>query len=113
MLIQYYQKFCSVIRDVNEIAIHCVTKKIIPPEYVTELHNIKNPSGQVSMLLNRITGPVAAGSSQGFFDLLDIMEKYGVQATQSLAVKVKRSLEMKSIDGIKQVSYIFYMRIYK
>ena len=29
MLIKYYGKLCRIVRDVNEIAPHCVTRKII------------------------------------------------------------------------------------
>ena len=95
-MIKCYGKLCSVIRDVNEIAPHCVSKKIITPQDVTELYSVKNPSKQVAMLLSRITGPVKAGSSQVFYDLLDIMEMHGLQATQLLATEVKCSLNTES-----------------
>ena len=95
MLMEYYEKLCSVVRDVNEIAPHCVTKKIISPQDHIRLCNIKDRCEQVAMLLDHIIGPVEAGSFQVFYDLLDIMELHGLQATQQLAAEIKRSLNIE------------------
>ena len=91
-MIKYYSEFCAIIRDVNEIAAYCVSKKIIPPQDVIKLHETKDPSIQVVILLNHITGPVQAGRPESFYSLLNIMEKHGLQATQELATEVKQSL---------------------
>ena len=42
VLINYYNKLCSIIRDINEIAPHCVTRKIISPQDHIKLYNIKH-----------------------------------------------------------------------
>ena len=96
VLIKYYEKLCSIITDVNKIAPHCVTKKIISPHDHVELYGITDRSKQVMMLLYHITGPVEAGSPQVFYDLLDIMELYGLQATKQLAIEIKCSLNVES-----------------
>lgn len=96
MLIKYYERLCSTVTDVNKIALHCVTKKIISPHDHVELCGITNQSKQVTMLLHHITGPVEAGNPQVFYDLLDIMEQHGLQATQQLATEIKCSLNIES-----------------
>ena len=95
VLIKYYSHFCAIIRDVNEIAAYCVSKKIIPPQGVIRLHDTKDPSIQVMILLNHIMGPVQAGRPEGFYSLLDIMERHGLRATQELATEVKYSLKSR------------------
>ena len=95
-LIKYYAVFCETVRDVSELAHHCVSKKIITPEYAEELCYIINPTRQVMLLLNCVIGPVKSGRPQVLYDLLDIMEQYGLQATQQFATEVKRSLKAKS-----------------
>ena len=95
-LINYYPAFCEIVRDVSELAHHCVPKKIITPEDVEELCYIRNPTKQVILLLKRVIGPVKSGRPQVLYDLLDIMERYGLQATQQFANEVKHSLKAKS-----------------
>ena len=95
IMIKYYSEFCATIRDVNEIAAYCVSRKIIPPQRVITLLDTKDPSEQVMKLLDPIMGPVQAGRPEGFHSLLDIMEKHGLQATQELATEVKHSLESR------------------
>ena len=96
VLIKYYKELCTTIRDANDIAPYCVAKRIISPQAYLEMHDIKNQCYQVVMLLGHITGPVKAGSPKGFYDLLDIMELHGLQATQQLAAEIKRSLNIES-----------------
>ena len=62
VLINYYNKLCSIIRDVNEIDPHCVTRKLISPQDHIKLYNIKHQSEQVVVILDHIIGPVKAGS---------------------------------------------------
>ena len=69
-----------------------MAKKIISPQDVMKLHDTKDPSVQVMMLLDHIMGPVKARKPEGFYILLDIMERHGLQATQKLAAEVKDSL---------------------
>ena len=57
VFINYYTKLCSIIRDVNEIDPHCVTRKIISPQDHIKLYNIKHQYEQVVMLLYHIMGP--------------------------------------------------------
>ena len=95
ILIKYYAAFCEIVRDVSELAHHCVPKKIITPEDVAELCYIRNPTKQIILLLSRIIGPVKSGRPQVFYDLLDIMEQYGLQATQQLATEIKQSLKTR------------------
>ena len=111
MLIKYYERLCSTITDVNKIAPHCVTKKIISPHDHVELYGITNQSKQVTMLLHHITGPVEAGSPQVFYDLLDIMEQHGLQATQQLATEIKCSLNIESCYIRSCVSCIVFDRV--
>ena len=90
--IKYYSDLHTTITDVKEIAPHCVSKKIILPRDMRKLLDTKDSSEQVSIILDRIMGPLEAGRPQGFYDLLDVMNQHGLQATQELAAEIKGSL---------------------
>lgn len=92
VLLDYFATMCDSITDVNDFAQYLVTLRIISPQDEKELRETKPESLQVKKLLDRIIGPVEAERPKVFYDLLNVMELYGLQATQLLASEIKHRL---------------------
>ena len=97
---------CDTITDVNDFSHYLVTLRVITPQDEKELRDTKPYSLQVKKLLDRIVGPVEAGRSQVFHNLLNVLELYGLQETQLLAMEIKCALGLK--DSHVPVSYIVH-----
>ena len=83
---------CTNITDVNNFAHYLVTLRVITPQDEKELRETKPESLQVRKLLDRIVGPVESGRPEVFYNLLNVMEVYGLQPTHLLAIDIKRCL---------------------
>ena len=103
VLLDYYSKMCDTITDINDFSHYLITLRIITPQDEKELRDTKSYSQQVKKLLDRIVGLVKDGRPQVFYDLLNVMELYGLQGTQLLASEIKCVLGIK--DSHVPVSY--------
>lgn len=84
-----YSKLCNTLTDIEGLLKYFVQEKLIKTEDQDEINALVKTSEKVQKLLKHIAGPLEAGDSKGFYTLLDVMEKHGVQATKDLADLMK------------------------
>ena len=114
---KHYSKLCNTLTDIDRLSSHLVDENIIKHEDLEEINALVLPAKKVQKLLTHISGPLRAGSTEGFHIMLRIMGQHGHQATQQLASQIKRSLynhNKLSTDYCKCVHlYITYVHISK
>ena len=95
VLIDNVDNLCSTLVDIDELMPKFVTKRMITMEMAAIIRKAGTPREKVQKLLEYITGPVEAGKVKVFYNLLDIMEEHGLEATQELAEEMRNQLNVK------------------
>ena len=87
-----YSNLCNTLTDIEGLLKYFVQEKLIKTEDQDEINALVKTPEKVQKLLKHIAGPLEAGDSKGFYTLLDVMEKHGVQATKDLADLMKTAI---------------------
>ena len=85
VLREHYAELCDSITDISDLLKYFVQNGIITMDEEAVIHHTITQSEKVKKLLRHIVGPLKANKKKGFYAMLDIMKKYGVTATQTLA----------------------------
>ena len=91
-----YAALCDTVKDIDSLLKYFVTENIINTEDCDKINAFSVSSDKVTHLLHLIRGPLESGYTKGFYTMLDIMEKHGVEATKTLAIEIKEKLGIKS-----------------
>ena len=92
-----YTRFCDILKHENTLHPDLVVKDIISPDDLDEIRS-KSVVEKGPTLLRHITGPLDAGSTYGFYGLLDIMKNRGKPDTQKFASDIERQCQ-PNING--------------
>ena len=97
LFIKNYANLCATMQDIDSLIKYFVTRNVINMDNEKDLDAIITTSEKIKHLLHMIEGPLKSGDTNGFYTMLDIMEKHGVQATKSLAIDIQMSLGIQSM----------------
>lgn len=81
----HYSKLCNTVVDIDNLLPHFVQENIIQADDLEEIKAKSRTTYKVEKLLQFISGPLQAGNVNTFYTMLNIMGKYGTQATRELA----------------------------
>ena len=112
ILIKHYAKLTSTVRDADNLLPHFVTARIINSDDMDEIKAVPRTSEKVAKLLKFISGirillecvlnltpllgPLDAGFTMSYYNMLDIMYYYGNNSTKELAVAMGKKEETPS-----------------
>jgi len=107
VLRENYSKLCNTLIDIENLLKYFVQRNVIKPED-QEIIGIKVKTDEkVQTFLKYISGPLEGGDSTGFYFMLEVMEKHGVQATKKLADDIKLMLT-KGLEGNYKMGSVHY-----
>jgi len=90
-----YANFCNILKRETTLLPYLVEKEIISKDEEDEIRS-KPSAEKGSTLLGHISGPLEAGHTHGFRELLEIMRKYGKLDTKNFARKISRECQPNS-----------------
>ena len=90
-----YGNFCDTLKHEDSLHPRLVGKGIISPDDLDEIRS-KPVAEKGTTLLRHISGPLDAGHTQGFHELLEIMRNHGKPDTQKFARDIKRQCQPNS-----------------
>ena len=92
VLQENYAILRHTLMDVDNLLQYFVVENIITMDEEDKIKSLDVKSEKVRNLLLYISGPLQAGDTNGFYNMLKIMKRYGTRATQSLAKHMESSL---------------------
>ena len=93
---------CTTVADIDALLLHFVAENIINIQQQENILSYNTTSEKISRLLLSISGPLEAGDSKGFYTMLKIMRRYGVDATVRLADNIFASIDMNPAEMIHE-----------
>ena len=113
----HFSTLCDTVTDIESLLPHFVQMDIITVSDLEEINGISRLTKKVERLLICVNGPLSAGNTKSFYVMLNVMMKYGVQATRELAVKIQDAVSIKqmlnhSVDKYEGEYYLFYVAFY-
>ena len=106
-----YSKFCDILKNEDGLLSNLVDKGIIKFDDMDEIRN-KPAKEKGGNLLKHISGPLEAGFTDGFYQLIEIMETHGKPDTQKLARKIRKECPHTNNCGTLYTICTEYIRMY-
>jgi len=88
VLTQHYPQL-RALKDIPNLLPYFVQSEIISINDEERIANISTSPEKVRTLLTHISGPLEADNTTPFYTMLKIMEEHGVEATRTLAGKIR------------------------
>jgi len=114
----HFSTLCDTVTDIESLLPHFVQMDIITVNDLEEINSISRVTKKVEKLLIHVNGPLSVGNTTSFYVMLNVMMKYGVQATRELAVKMQDTVSIKqllnhSVDKYEGEYSMFYIAFYR
>ena len=103
---KYYLALCKTLTDIDSLLPHLKEKNIISINNLEEMNAVipSTKKIKVQKLMTHISGPLRAGNTEVFYNMLKIMEEYGNQATQQLASDIRIQIANGKLTTVGQLS---------